>query len=337
MGGSSGGGWRPHAAWGAAAAFCAVAQFRLIMLVMGNGYRGSVAAALGVVSGQPHWKVYQSRILGPWLVEFLSIPLGDNYLSAHIVFTIVMTAAAGWLILHLTAGRYGNDAAWSAFFLFQALFALVLDKSWLYAWDHIGIVSQILFVSLVWSGKDWRWFAGLFAVSLFNHESALFIALWMVADPIVKGWFDRRPIRWTGAVVGLGGLLGGEAIILFLRNVLLVREIGPEKFNMPDGAGRDIQIQWAANWHFLAQSIIHFNIFYLLIPALLAGVTVLAVILGLRDPRRWLALSAVQIVIVLSILSLALLSETRVLLELVPFLAMGTQILRHEPRAAKAL
>ena len=52
---------------------CALVQFRLIMFILGPGnYQKSVDAALGVVTGHPHWRIAQSRVLGPWLVQALT-------------------------------------------------------------------------------------------------------------------------------------------------------------------------------------------------------------------------------------------------------------------------
>jgi hypothetical protein len=50
---------------GLLAALCAVAQFRLIAMMFQVWYGRAAEAAYGVVIGMPHWRSYQSRILGP--------------------------------------------------------------------------------------------------------------------------------------------------------------------------------------------------------------------------------------------------------------------------------
>jgi hypothetical protein len=332
--GFSGSAIRKHATWAGVSLIFALAQFRMIMLVLGPGYANSIDAALGVVRGLPHWRAYQSRVLGPWMIEILSGAFG-GFSAAHVFFTIAMTAVAGWLILALTQHSFGRRAAWGAFFLFHALFAFLLGKLWLYAWDHSGIVVFILFIHFVLSGKDWRWFTALFVLAVVNRESAFFIALWMVLDPLVKAQLDRTRPQWALLLAGLACLGFGLELVGWLRDALLVREVGPELFNMPAMAGKTFHNQWHNNLEFLGQVTTRFSLgFEILIPLFLGAVLALAALLAWRDRRRYLALALTQAGIVASLFVAAALPETRVMLELVPFLAMGIWAARAPSVAA---
>lgn len=323
-------GKRRHAIWAAVSTLFAVAQFRMIMLIIGQDYGASINAALGVVRGLPHWRVYQSRVLGPWMVEALS-PFFNDFTSAHVFYTIALTAIAGWLVLALTRRRFGDPASWGAFLLFHLLFIFLLNKPWLYAWDHSGIIIFILFIYFVLSEKDWRWFTALFSVAIFNRESAFYIALWMVLDPTIKAMLDRARPRLAMPLAGLLCLGLGLEVVDQLRERLLVREIGPDLFNMPDMAGKSFHNQWDLNLAFLRQITTHFSLsFEILIPLFLLAVLGLATVLAWRDPRRYLGLALTYGVVVASMFVAAALQETRVMLELVPFLAMGVWALRKE-------
>ena len=312
-----------QAIWAVLATVFAMAQFRMIMLIIGQNYSYSISAAQGVVNGMPHWRVYQSRVLGPWLVEALSGLFGD-YTSAHAFYTIVTTAIAGWLILSLTYRQFGPSAALSSFLLFQALFTFLLGSKWLYAWDHLGILIFTIFTYLVIAGKGWCWFAALFSVAIFNRESALFIAMWMVLDPLVKAALDRTKPDWRMIARGLACGIIGVILINWLRDTLLVQEVGPTLFNMPLKAGLNFHNQWATNIAFLRRVTTEFSFgFEVLILVYLLAVIILAVLLARRDPRRYLALAVTQGMIVVSLFAGAILEETRVLLELLPFLVMG--------------
>src|SRR5215468_10652410 len=85
---------------GLLAAFCAVAQFRLIAMMYQVWYGRAVEAAYGVVIGMPHWRSYQSRVLGPFAIEGLTKVLPD-YLSAHVLLSIAALTIAGFLAWRL--------------------------------------------------------------------------------------------------------------------------------------------------------------------------------------------------------------------------------------------
>lgn len=311
-------------------------QFRVIMLVQESNYGASISAAQGVVQGLPHWVIYQSRVLGPWMVELLS-RLDGNFQWAYVYYVIATTAGAGWLILTTVRRRFGTDAGWGALFLFHMLFSALLSKLWLYAWDHIGLIVFTLFVRFVMDGKGTRWFLALFAVAIFNRESALYIALWMVLDPLIKAVFDRTPPRLTMPLCGAACLGAGLVVIGMLRRLLLVREIGPELYDAPELAGKTVHIKWEQNLAYLQTVLTTASFtFEFVIVVFLLAVVALAVVLAVRDPRRYLALSVVHLALIASILVAGLVQETRVMLELVPLVCLGVWAVQRtgaEPRA----
>jgi hypothetical protein len=87
-----------HLAAATLAAACAPLQFRLLVLALRPDYGRSIEAALRVVTGHPHWRVYQNRVLGPYLVQGLS-HLFPNFAAAHVFYTITTLSVAGYLTL----------------------------------------------------------------------------------------------------------------------------------------------------------------------------------------------------------------------------------------------
>ena len=55
--------------WAACLAF-SLAQWSHVAFFFGNDFQRSVQAEQGVLDGFPHWRVFQSRVLGPWIEEF---------------------------------------------------------------------------------------------------------------------------------------------------------------------------------------------------------------------------------------------------------------------------
>jgi hypothetical protein len=322
------------AQWACVASLLALAQCRIIILVMGNQYYASIEAANGVVHGTPHWVVVQSRVLAPYTIALLTGLFGQ-FSSAHEVFTLATLAIAGYMVLALTWRRFGSDASWGAFFLFQMLLCLLSNKYWLYAWDQYDIIIFILFADFVLSGKDWRWFIVLFAVGIFNRESALFISLWMILDPLAKALLDRgraiRRLDWRMLAAGLGTMGVGLGIVYALRSILLVREIGPELFHDSSRAGKWIsQYGVPDNIEFLQKVLSHpkSGVVILFFPVVVVG---LAFAMLLRDPRRYSAFAATQLAMIGGIMMVGLWDETRVMLDSVPFVVMAFCVLRAKP------
>lgn len=315
--------------WIVAALLGAIAQFRMIVTIIGGAYGDSIAAAQGVVAGTPHWQIYQSRVLGPWAVQILSGPLG-SFTSAHILYTIGVYFLAGLAMLVAAYRLFGARAAWAAFLCFHILCVILINRRWHYIWDGGELLSFTLFCYFVLSGKNWRWMTGLFCVSILNRESALFIAAWMICYPLLNAMLDHTRPRLPMMLAGLGCMVGGVAVIQGLRWALLKQEIGPELFAMPQLAGQGFHSHWQDNVTYLVDAFLHPGLeFNILIVILWAMPLALTWALARRFGRNYLGLGLAHCLIVLSLPIVGVLPETRVLFDLVPFISLGFVALTH--------
>jgi len=90
------------------ALFSSLALFRLVLFVLTpENYVQSVQTSIGVTSGHPVWKTFQSRVLGPYVIKLLTFGSG-YYVTAHIWFQIVTVAIAAFLCWRL-GKKYGGD------------------------------------------------------------------------------------------------------------------------------------------------------------------------------------------------------------------------------------
>jgi hypothetical protein len=295
-----------------------------------TGYTASLNVALGVVTGHPSWREFQSRVLAPYIILGIS-KITHSYLSAHFAFGLLTITTAGYLAwqLGLRAGTGISSAALS-FLAMQFGFCYLLSAPWLYAWDYLGLVLFLVFVLMVAEGKSWPWFAGLFAVAILNRESGEFIALWMVLDPLAKAFFAKKAgekpiIDWRMVTAGVCCLIGGIAVVEFLRAHLMIEEMGPKLY--PDAAGKQtghVFLEMATNMkgvlavlrdvrHGFAAPLLFFP----------CAVIYCVVRLALWDARRWLALSLVSAANLAAIFVVGVVLETRVYLELLPFVLLG--------------
>ncbi len=300
------------------AVILALVQFQLIAFVLGGGYGRSVEAAHDVLLGRPHWRVYQSRVLSPYLIDTLT-PLFGSFLAAHVFVSIVALILAGlmaWRIGHRIAGTRGGL---TGLLVFHASFAMLLSRPWLIAWDYIDALVFLIFLDFVLTDRSWRWFVGLFAVAIVNHEIALFIPVWLVCDGLVRR--DRRR-----ALIGLTSLVSGILILETLRRLLLVEEMGPTIFlDAPKHAGGSFHFRLFDNLARLAYG----DSQMLVVGVFLLGVLAIAGWLAWQDPTRFLGLALMQLALIGSLLTFGVVQETRLYVVLIPIVVLGSARFLH--------
>ena len=319
----------------AACFFLSLAQWHHVAYFFSNDFYRSVQAEQGILTGYPHWRFFQSRVLGPWLEKALSVIFGFNLGVAHIIVAIVMLTLCGAVMFYAGRAIGGRQSGWSALLAFHILFALMMARPWLYIWDYFVLLAAAVFMLLMVRRAPWWSFLLLMSVAFFNHESALFIGVWMVAKALTDAWAERRHPDWWLLGSGALGSLGGQLLIEFLRHALLNREIGWELFNdvgkRPTGQLNNyFHVQFTTNLHDIFQWIIHPDanlLFVQVLPLVLA--LVLAVMLVVRHGVGGVPLAIYAVTQFVALLLLAYIPETRTLLQLVPFLCLGGMLVAN--------
>jgi len=307
----------------------ALAQWRHIVYFFGDDLVRAVRAGRGVLEGYPHWRFFQSRLLGPWAEKILNLSFGFNFLVAHMIVSIVALTACGIVMFHAGRAIGGRQSGWSALLAFHVLFLLTMSRPWLYIWDYFLVLVGTVFLLLVIRRAPWWAFLLLMSVAFFNHESALFIGVWMVAKALIDAWAERRRPDWKLLGAGVLGSLAGQLLIEYLRTTLLIREIGWEIFSdVGKGPTSSLDayfhVQISANLHDMYDWITHPGYeFLFLIPVPLVVVLTLAGILVARHGLKAAGLAVYAVAQVVALLLLGLRAETRNLLQLVPFLCLG--------------
>ncbi len=289
----------------------------------------------------PHWVIYQSRVLGPYAVHLLGELLGSKAWGFFALMLACLTAAN--LIFLKVLKEFEPPYRYVGLLMLQLLIAVSLNSSWLYPWDLCSLVLFSCFLLLVARDAPTWQFVALFAVAVFNRESALFMALWLMAQPVCTWWLSRSggasvqpSLQVSRMVVGLVLLLAGLGLISFLRQYLLVREVGPELWNLHELAGKSVHWKHDYNFKFLRLTLTGRGTD---VDAVLPYLYGLAFVLLWRvvrvEPSRWLALVLDHAMMLVAIYFVAVLPETRVFMELAPFLAFaGVLAIRQACEAA---
>lgn len=167
----------------------ALIHLRMVQLIC--DLTDPVGVARNVFAGHGFWSLYDSRLLGPFLLR-----LFGNDLGGFLLLTFVAALVGGWLAWQIGGGIQGLA-------IYHLAYGAVLHRMF-YVWD---ILEPVIFAAFVWmvvSNFGWRWLVALFAVAIWNRQSAEFVALWMALEGALK---RHRPLMISGVLCGLGGLL----------------------------------------------------------------------------------------------------------------------------------
>jgi len=293
---------RELAVWAASFAL-SLAQWHHVVSFFRNELQLNVQAEQGILDGYPHWRVLQSHVLGPWLEKFLSLLFGFDLYRAHVIIAVAVLTLSGVAMFHAGRAIGGRQAGWSALLAFNVLFTLTISPPWLYIWDYFVLLAAAVFMLLVIRRAPWWSFLLLMSVAFLNHDGAVFIGVWMVAKALADAWGERRRPDWYMLGGGVLGSLGGILMVEYLR---------PLKGNYY------FHLQPQKQSYYL---VIHPHVDLLLLPLVLA--LALAAILVVRHGMKAAPLAIYAVTMVAALLVFAIISETRTLLTLIPFLCLG--------------
>ena len=318
---------RDLAVW-AAAFVLSLAQWHHVVSFFGDDLLGIIKAEQGILDGYPHWRVVQSRVLGPWLEKYLSLLFGFDLRHAHILIAIAVLTLCGVVMFYAGRAIGGRQSGWSALLAFQVLFTLMMARPWLYIYDYFVLLAAAVFMLLMIRRAPWWSFLLLMSVAFLNHDSALFIGVWMVAKAPADAWAERRRPDWGMLGGGILGSLGGILLMEYLRMSLLKGETGWELARLKPPTNPNPHyfffLRLHDNLHFIYSSIVspqHVRQF--VIPLPLVWALALAVILVVRHGMKATPLAVYAVTAVTALLCFAIMEETRDFLQLVPFLCLG--------------
>lgn len=139
-------------------------------------------AAYGVIIGKPHWRAYSNRLLGPYIVYFIS-ELGFTFNRSLRIFNLLMifiqNLSLYFLLLSQTKKSYELTFRYMLYFSF---ILISMQTTWSYTWDYIDAVVFIFFAYAIFQKRPTIFFVILFFIEIINRESALFIALYLIID-----------------------------------------------------------------------------------------------------------------------------------------------------------
>ena len=229
-----------------------IAQLKLFRFSFAANFDAIVEAAKGVATGYPHWRLFQNRVLGPWIFSIL-YDQGLDETKAYIITT------AGLLLGFYTAFTF---CAWNLTRNPKAVFvglltcfslnAILLQPPWIYLWDFIDLTVFTFFAwAVIRHARLWV-FLALIGVELINREVAVILALLLGIDGIATYLISKSKRALNQGIAGIVAVAFGIWFTETLRDALLVKEMGPIYFPAVE-SGRNVNLQLFRNFAAFSQ------------------------------------------------------------------------------------
>jgi hypothetical protein len=247
--------------------------------------------------------------------------------AAYICFHIVAVAIAAFLCWRL-GKKYGGDDQSALLALGLFLACSVSFLGWLYSWDIIDIIIFAVFIDFVLSGKSLPWFLGLFAIGIWNRDSADYIALWLILDPLVRFFYQRRyklpktPLDWHRIVAGAICIGIGLMIAELLKRNLLIEGTAPIQLYPQGETNLGSRYNFALQYNIDVLRNSAFTFWFWIVIPFMAVVISLGAKFARSDPPRHLALYLIALALMATLFLFSEINEFRVYFILVPFLVI---------------
>jgi hypothetical protein len=311
-----------------AAVLCAAVVYKVLMAFHAPHIKNLIGTTDRIIQGKPDWIAHQNRVLGPYLVLLIS-KLNVSFSIAWMIFTGLWLAIQSVLLFYVLRKRNQTPVESIKFVVIFWFLFLSLQDFWLYTWDGIDLIVFTLFAYGIITEKSTAFHVALFSVAIFNRESALFIAFYILVSafeftmkpPSLK-FVDRSRLL-------LGGLLlvGGALFTKYVRHALFV--------STWDGRS-DVEHQLVGNHVLLLDNLRSIFVDYLASGALpIFIIVVLAIAFFLSRIRSFqdgeLKCLLIALLILLNTMVFGLFTETRLFFILLPFaLFLSIGAMRHD-------
>jgi len=307
---------------------CAAAVFKVLLAFHAPHLKNLIGTTVRTIQGKPDWLAHQNRLLGPYLVLLIS-KLNVSFSIAWMIFTGSWLAIESVLLFYVLRRQDQTPIESIKFVIIFWFFFLMLQDFWLYTWDGIDLIIFTLFAYGIIKEKSTAFHLALFSVAIFNRESALFIATYIIvsafkftATPPSLKLVDRSRILLGGVL-----LVGGTAYIQYIRHLLFV--------STWDGRP-DAEHQLVGNHFLLLENLRSIFVDYFSSGALpIFVIVVLAIAFFLSRIRSFqdgeLKCLLMLLFILLNTMVFGLFKETRLFFILLPFaLFLSIGAMRHD-------
>lgn len=309
--------------------FLSLLEYRLVILLHADDLKNLFHAAYGVTIGEPHWRVYQNRLLGPFSVKGLSEILGMTYAQVYMFFTMGLLVIQNVLFFALFRQLTDDNRLSVRYTLyFVAFFIALSDSNWLYLWDFLDIIVFTLFIYGILAYKNNWYFLFVFGIAILNKESGLFIALWLILDALIEKrdtnsfYFAMKLRDLKRLFLGIALLVGGIFFVEWIRDALFIKSAagGGVKFTGIE-YGKYVHFKFLINLKVFVYNLTNLNfLLNFLVNIFILALPLFVIIQSKKAEETIFKIIILFLAIYSTIMLFGVLNETRVYNILIPFI-----------------
>ncbi|MDR6951679.1 hypothetical protein J2X65_001028 [Ancylobacter sp. 3268] len=152
--------------------------FRALYMMHGD-WKDLADAAYGVITGRPHWRAFQNRLLGPYLVLGINTVV-PTYRQSLLIFTALGLLAQNALFYLLLRSIDLSVRSAMLCVCFWSFMFLVLQDYWIYTWDVLDIIIFTIISYIILFVNNKKIMIFLYPLAILNREIALLIPIFVI-------------------------------------------------------------------------------------------------------------------------------------------------------------
>ena len=223
--------------------FISIVNYVFLHLIHDANWITLVEASFDVANRTPHWRVNQSRLMGPILLKLITL---FGFISEQWALRLFMIFFVTFnnLLLAVCLSNMTNSKQkiLNTLIIFNALFIISQDV-WLYVWDFIDISFFIFYGFILFKDEYLKYLVPINFLHIFNRESALIMAVFFLLLMYTKDKNFTKLFK-NNYVIGLiFNLTFGVLYTYFSRKILFIRQ------SDYTGGGQDLENNFlGGNW-----------------------------------------------------------------------------------------
>ena len=223
--------------------FISIVNYVFLHLIHDANWITLVEASFDVANRTPHWRVNQSRLMGPILLKLITL---FGFISEQWALRLFMMFFVTFnnLLLAVCLSNMTNSKQkiLNTLIIFNALLIISQDV-WLYVWDFIDISFFIFYGFILFKEEYLKYLVPINFLHIFNRESALIMAVFFLLLIYTKDKNLTKLFK-NNYVIGLiFNLTFGVLYTYFSRKILFIRQ------SDYTGGGQDLENNFlGGNW-----------------------------------------------------------------------------------------
>ena len=223
--------------------FISIVNYVFLHLIHDANWITLVEASFDVANRTPHWRVNQSRLMGPILLKLITL---FGFISEQWALRLFMMFFVTFnnLLLAVCLSNMTNSKQkiLNTLIIFNALLIISQDV-WLYVWDFIDISFFIFYGFILFKEEYLKYLVPINFLHIFNRESALIMAVFFLLLIYTKDKNLTKLFKKNYVIGLIFNLTFGVLYTYFSRKILFIRQ------SDYTGGGQDLENNFlGGNW-----------------------------------------------------------------------------------------